>query len=219
MRYLKNNGEPTRITINQQIKVGYLNKKGDRKEIRVIMWRDEINEAVENNDARDMALAKDKKAVMRYQLKPDRTSADGWARIPSEDVTEIRPFGWTQDILNYPHILNFGCGTSARDMRKYDIKVGEIKEIENGDDAEAILKAYHFVDELDSKQELVEVISQAYGHKGEKTTGNPYRSFPSPRADVSRAPLNFVDVPESEAPRVSSIEDRVTEITKAEEAF
>lgn len=220
MRYLKNNGTPSRITINQQVKVGYLNKKGEKKEIRVIMWRETANEAVENNEAREIALPRDKKAIMRYQLKPDRTSIDGWRRVPDEDVEERRPLGWTQDILNYPHIINFGCGTSAADIGTYNILVGQIAEIENGDDAEEILKSAHFVDEIDPKtQEPIEVISQAYGHKGDKALGNPYRVFPSPRADVTKSPLNYVDVPESEAPRVSSIEERVTKITKAEEPF
>lgn len=207
MRYLKNNGKPSKFTVNEQTKVGYVNKAGERKEIRIVMWRDPNIKAVENIEAQELMLSKTKKAILRYKIRPD-------GRREEEDDSR-KDVGYSQVITNFPHILKYTCGTSFKDEREYNIMVGEIAEIENHDDAERVLKTFHFVDEVDQKGEVVEVICQSYGHKGEKVKGNPYRVLPSQRPDMTKAPVRYEEVGEEAAPRANPISKRVTEITRA----
>lgn len=200
MRYIKNNGKPSKIVINEQLKQGYVNKKGERKEIQVVMYRQPNNEAVENKEAVAMTLREDQKAFIRYKLENDYTVPGGIRRVL--EVEERHPIGFSQTIINFPHILGFRQGTSHKDERIYQILVGEIARFENEADAEACLKAFHFVDEVNEK--------------GEPVQENPYKPAPSQKASLTKKmPTSFEEVDTKLAPRESSIEKRVTEITKA----
>lgn len=206
MRYLKNNGKPTKFTVSTQVKCGYVNKKGERKEIRVVMWRDKDPKAFINKDAIQLGVPENKKAVIRYLIRPDKRVV--------EETDERKDIGYVQIITNFPHILNFPIGTSFKDERVYNIMVGEIAQIENDSDADEILKAFHFVDEVDEKGELIDTSHYLTGHP---VKGNPYRPEASERPDRRLAPKTFEEFSRDAAPRQNDLSKRVREIRPADE--
>lgn len=204
MRYLKNNGVPSKINIYVQGIVKYFNKEGEHKMIRLIKWGNPDNETDESNkEARELMIPKNKKAVIYHSFKNGR-----WV----EDNEERRDVGYSFIVWNFPHVLDIPVGNSARDERRYSIKVGEIAEVENEEDADQLMRTYWFLDEVDQQGHTLKVRSKVRGHEGIMVDGNAYRGFESKRADLSQAPRHYDEFDPKLAPRKTSMDQRVNRI-------
>jgi hypothetical protein len=202
MKYLKNNGKPRPIIIANQKKLGYFDKEGNQKNVRVVMWRHPTNEAADNSEAQELMCPKAKKMIVY--------STNG-----RQDGEERKvDLGYSEKVMSYPHIMKVPVGTSKRDERIYTIMTGETTEFKNEDDAEHILKIWHFVDEVDKEGELVD---REHILTGQLVKGNPYRPLPSERADRRLAPTKYDEVDTELAPRQNPIDMRVREITRISE--
>lgn len=199
MRYLKNNGEPRAMVVSIQKLIKYWDVDGNEIGIRVIMWRHTggktYNEAEPNKEARSRFLPENKK-IFIYEKN---------GRKFEEKTVDI---GYSERIMSYPHIVDIPCGLNADEERRYTIKVGEIKEIENPEDIDNLLKIYHFLDEVDENGTPIET---EHILTGVKVSGNPYRPLPSKRVDRFLAPTRYEEMGEDAAPRSNSIDQRVKE--------
>ena len=210
MRYLKNNGQPYKIILNRQTKVGYTNKEGQRKEVRIVFWRDPNTKSIENTEAQEIMIPKDKKAILWYKIEHDPRAVGGIRK--TEENEERKLLGYTLPIWDFPHVIGFTVGESHKDERIYNVMIGDTVEIENDDDAEELLKTFHFVDEVDKDGNILE---NEHKKTGAMVKGNPYKSYDNRKVDIRRAPLAYDELSRDAAPRANPLDKRVTEILKA----
>lgn len=187
-RFLKNNGIPSRLTISTQRKVGYYDKNGIHREIHVLMHR----EHDDNKEAKAEALPLSRKKYFEY--------VNGKLR---DKITEV-DIGHSYIVDSYPHIMNFPVGTSKRDERTYNLKVGEVVEVPSdyAGDADILMKHHHCVDEVSQKGEIIQE--------------NPNRPKPAKEVDKNQLPRTFVEEP-TDAPWIPRGTPRDKRITKIEE--
>ena len=144
--YLINIGRPTRLLINNQKNVKWLDSKGRIFRVETIMYRSYDD----NSPAEKMKLAEDEKCFIYY---------DGKNQVQGRKIVKV---GFSFDVLNYPQIIDFPIGTDKFDERRYTIKCGvyntitgqeEIKplptEIGNKTDADILLNRFPFLEICD----------------------------------------------------------------------
>lgn len=206
MRYLKNNGEPRAMVVSIQRLIKYWDVDANEIGIKVIMWRHTSgktqNEAADNKEALERFLPKNKKIFV-------------YTKNGKKSEEKIVDVGYSERIMSYPQIVDIPCGLNADDERRYTIKVGEIVQVENPDDAEHLLQIYHFVDETNEQGEPIDTFHILTGTPAK---GNPYRPLPSQRVNRYNAPTRFEEMGEGAAPRASGIDQRIKEIVSGTEA-
>uniref|UniRef100_A0A6M3IRA5 Uncharacterized protein n=1 Tax=viral metagenome TaxID=1070528 RepID=A0A6M3IRA5_9ZZZZ len=192
--YLKNNARPRNITINIQRLTDYLDEDGNKWEVKVSCHRDKEEYYIGPEEAEDLkrfVVGEDEKLMIWYKN----------GRIGSKQIV---PIGNTYEVENYPHILDFHCGTNKYDERIYNCYVGGLCEIARADDKEAMLKIYHFVDEVDEKGGVIRK--------------NPYLSKNWNQkmvVDMNKIP-RMEEVSPDLMPRQTQRKDRITQIEKQE---
>jgi len=164
--------------------VEYRNRKGELIRIETLSW------ALNPDEAKEVGLSKDRKSQTYYRN----------GRFESEVRKEI---GHSFSIMNYPHILDYPYGISNRDERLYTIRVGEMTEFSNEGDFMILLKAYHFLDEVNQKGEIIQE--------------NPYRAKKGEQIDLTKYPTSFVEVSTDAAPRATNRDQRATELLENDE--
>ena len=131
MRYIKNSGVPSKITVNEQSIVEYLDKDGRKKKIVIVCWREDGSPLeIEglNAEAERNRITKEEKLVINF--------TDGEV----DGGKEIRIIDYTFQVLNYPHIINYPIGKSLYSIKVYTLKCGEIAEVENEQHADFRLR-------------------------------------------------------------------------------
>jgi len=154
MKYLKNNGLPTKVTIYNDRERVYKDRVEDNKgtfnmwKIQVIMWRGEGPMEAENADAKKFSVGRGEKLIRRYR------SRDGGKNFSYVDERRAQ-MNHSFQVDDYPHIVGFKIGNNVSDEREYNILCGQTAKIENDDDAKTILDKWGFVDEVDDKGKVI----------------------------------------------------------------
>jgi len=195
MYLLRNNARPRTITVNIQRLTDYLDENGDKWEVKVSCHRDKEEYYISPEEASELkrfVVGEDEKLMVWYKN----------GRIHSKQIV---PIGNSYEVENYPHVLDFHCGTNKFDERIYNCYVGGACEVSRQDDKEYILKTFHFLDEVDEKGSVIKK--------------NPYLSKDWNKkmdVDLNRIPTRYEEMSQDSIPRQNPRSERITEIKMSE---
>ena len=131
-RYLINKGQASKLKIDAQKAVAWLDEQGRKLMVQTIFKDDD-----EGRDQRfGLSLTKAHKGWIYYINGEYRNVV-------------VKPVGLTFTTYDFPHIINFPIGTSMMDERKYTLICGELNRIDRSEDADTILKNFTYVVETD----------------------------------------------------------------------
>lgn len=144
IRYLRNDGDPKRELIDIQRHWHWMDEKGKKRVIEIIMRRDE-SDAREKRLADQLRLTVGEKAVLYFQ--PDGSI-----------VKKVLDENQTFTVENWPHILGVVYGDGEGELskrRRYRILVGEIVKITNEKDYNKLWKTFGFLNEVDEDGKII----------------------------------------------------------------
>lgn len=151
VRYLRNDGQPTKFVVDKQRFVHWVDESGDKQVVQVVIRnregveniKEKMNE--ENALADQLRLTGGEKAIL-YYYKTGHIEKN------------IMGLNQTFTVTNWPHLLSveFGDGVGVLvNKRRYRIKVGETVKVTNQRDFEMLWKMYGFLNEVDAEGEVI----------------------------------------------------------------
>ena len=178
MKLLKNNGQPSAITIYSQRFIDYMGPahKGKFDSFHIIIGM--VREESIDHEVEKFRIGEDEKVIIHH-------------KNGEYQRREIVPIDKSFVVTHYPHIVNFKVGLNQYNERRYNVLRGQTAQIENDDDADIIFKTFSFVDEVNEKGEI---IRENRWQEDKKLAEKRRGLSAAEKVDLSQVPKSYQEV-------------------------